>query len=487
MSSSPIRIVERASPHESLLHIDEDFPRPQAVDVLLRSENAHLLQYVVRDPFGSHVFPGTTGCSREQFLQSLQVDLEKQNPYFLWATIPLCKYHCHFCQFPIVVSKRDAVAFREQARHWVDQNIAEARLWLAQVPALRDAPVGEFCLFGGTPTLLPDDLLAELLDFYQSNFGFNAQTTIRIEGSPDSLTSDKLALLLEKGCTKITYGIQSFDGRLVALAGREHTADEAMAVVRHAFRLGFERVDGDLIYGLLGQSVEGFCRDVQQMLELGYSTVVMTKLHLRPFGETGTAIAGVPARWQSPAIRERMTREGHRWPSLGAQYQMREAAVTMLEDAGLSEYPTMYFQKPEIGCGRWKALVLDQDRQFAEVGIGLGASSAAGRCSASIATQPGEYLDAISKGDLPLLSLEMSHDEEIAGSIRRALTTCQPIRDDLHRTRFAGSSIFDQRWKPVFQSLKRRGLATMQPSAGTIALTSVGKTLVEAIVNTEIR
>ncbi|WP_226383324.1 radical SAM protein [Burkholderia mayonis] len=487
MASSPIRMLERVSSRESLLLVDEDYPRPRAADVLCRPENDHLLRYVVRDPFGSHVFPGARECSRERFLQSLQAELEGQNPYFLWATIPLCKYHCYFCQFPIVMRKHDEAAFHEQARNWVDLNIAEARLWLALVPALRDAPVGEFCLFGGTPTLLPNELLAELLDFYRSNFGFNADTTIRIEGSPDSLSSDKLALLHKKGCRKITYGIQSFDDRLVALAGREHTSDEAREVVRRAFLSGFERVDGDLIYGLLDQRVEGFCHDVRQMLELGYSTVVMTKLHLRPFGETGTAIAGVPARWQSPASRARASREGHRWPSLGEQYQMREAAVALLEDAGRFEYPTMYFQKPETGCGRWKSLVLDQDKQFVEVGIGLGASSATRRCSANVATRPGEYLDAITSGELPLELLEMSPDEEIASSMRRALTTCQPLRDDLHRARFAGSSLFDQRWKPAFQSLERRGLAAIRPGEGTVELTGVGKTLVEAIVNTEIR
>ncbi|WP_231753805.1 MULTISPECIES: radical SAM protein [Burkholderia] len=487
MSSSPILMLERVSPRESLMIVDGDYPRPRAADVLCRPENDHLLRYVVSDPFGSHVFPGTRACSRERFLQNLQAELEERNPYFLWATIPLCQYHCYFCQFPIVMRKRDAAAFREQARNWVELNIAEARLWLTRVPALRDAPVGEFCLFGGTPTLLPDDLLAELLDFYRSNFGFNAGTTIRIEGSPDSLTSDKLALLHEKGCRKITYGIQSFDDRLVALAGREHTAEEARAVIRDAFRLGFERVDGDLIYGLLDQRVAGFCHDVRRMLELGYSTVVMTKLHLRAFGETGTAIAGVPARWQSPASRARASREGHRWPSLGEQYQMREAAVALLEDAGLFEYPTMYFQKPQTGCGRWKSLVLDQDKQFAEVGIGLGGSSATRRCAANVVTRPGEYVDAIASGELPLEQSEMSAEEEIASSMRRALTTCQPLRDDWHRARFAGSSLFDQRWKPVFQSLEQRGLATMRPAEGTVALTGVGKTLVEAIVNTEIR
>jgi oxygen-independent coproporphyrinogen-3 oxidase len=293
--------------------------------------------------------------------------------------------------------------------------------------------------------------------------------------------------LHEKGCQKLTYGIQSFDDRLVALAGRQHTSQQAKTVVRKAFELGFERVDGDLIYGLLDQGVEGFCSDVQQMLESQFSTVVITKLHLRSFSETKTAIAGVSAQWQSQKARERISSNGHYWPSLGQEYQMREAAVEILERNGLFEYPTMYFQRPETGCGRWKSLVLDQDKQFVELGIGLGGSSASSGSSANITVNPREYFDAISQGTLPLEAMEMNREEQIASSIRRALSNCQPLRDDLHRQRFPESSLFDVRWKPIFCSLEDRGLASMDPRERTVALTGVGRSLVEAIINTEIR
>ena len=473
--------------HASLLGLDERYAEPEAVRVLQRPENAHLLDYVSNDPFGSHVFPGDNPSTPEEFLSDLDRELSTCEPFFLWATIPICRYHCLYCQFPIVVQPRDENEAARRARQWVDTNLREARVWLEKVPHLAQAPVAEFCLFGGTPTLLPAPELERLLDFYRTYFNFNEQTTVRVEGSPDSLTRSKLELLKRAGCQKLTFGVQTFDERLLRLSNRLHSSDEAEQAVVNANELGFARVDGDLIYGLLDQTVDGFRSDLHRMLALGFTSVVITKLHLKPFAETGTAIAGIRAPWTDELYRARLVEKGHRWPTLGEQYQMRELAVELLEAAGMLEYPTMYFQPEAVGCGTWKAYVLDQDKQRPEVGIGLGGSSATSRASANISVDPKTYFAAIDAGMLPLEARRLDRRGEIASSIRRALSTCQPLRDELHRARFAESSLFDDEWGPIFERLEQRGLALVDGSSQTIGLTKVGKSLVEAIMHTEIR
>jgi len=471
----------------SLQRLDVRYDEPEAVRVLGRPENAHLLDYVSNDPFGSHVFPGDHPSTPDEFLSDLDRELSVCEPFFLWATIPICRYHCLYCQFPIVVQPREEGEAARRARQWVDTNLREARLWLKKVPHLAKAPVAEFCLYGGTPTLLPDPELERLLDFYRTHFNFTGKTTIRVEGSPDTLTRPKLELLKRAGCHKLTFGVQTFDDRLLRLSNRLHSGEEAEQAVVNASEVGFDRVDGDLIYGLLDQTVDGFLSDLRRMLELDFTGVVVTKLHLKPFAETGTAIAGVRAAWTDELYRARLVEKGHRWPTLGEQYQMREQAVKMLEAAGMHEYPTMYFQPEAVGCGTWKACVLDQDKQRPEVGIGLGGSSATPRTSANISVNPKTYFAAVEAGELPLEAHRLDRRGEIASSIRRALYTCQPIRDDLHRARFAESSLFDGEWGPIFEGLERRGLAHVERSGRTIALTDVGKTLVEAIMHTEIR
>ena len=100
---------------------------------------------------------------------------------------------------------------------------------------------------------------------------------------------------------------------------------------------------------------------------------------------------------------------------------------------------------------------------------------------------PVRYTQAIEAGVLPLASATRFGDPaRQARSIKMALSTVQPVRDDLYRERFAGKSLFARPWGPIFESLERRGLVTLDRREGTVTLTGEGVVLVEAIMNTEL-
>ena len=91
---------------ESLLSLDPGYPRPEVLDVLADPANAHLLEYLVEDPFGAHVFPGNVpGYAPESFLADLDAQLATTAPIHLWSYIPTCAYRCRFCQYPVVLVK----------------------------------------------------------------------------------------------------------------------------------------------------------------------------------------------------------------------------------------------------------------------------------------------------------------------------------------------------------------------------------------------
>lgn len=481
-------VYSREHALESLRSLDPAYPESSTGAILAEPANDHLLQYVFAEAF-THVFPGDrTDYSPSRFFSDLDSELAHSPLFHLWIDIPLCRYRCHFCQFPILVLSHDEKQATITAKRWVDANIAEAKLWLDAVPAMRKTPVGEFCLFGGTPTAIPADELARLIDFYFEHFNFTDDTSLRAEGSPDSITREMLSVLHSAGFKILTYGIQSFDDDLLKLANRRHTGENATQAVRHARDVGFERVDGDLVWGLPGQSVAGFVSDVCRMIELAFSTIVIIKLHLRPFSEVDTAIGHQsPAAWQYPKVREHIAREGHLWPSLGQQYQMRDTAVALLEQAGYYEHPTTYFPQRWLGPERWRALNLDQDKQYPQVGIGLGGYSWSSHSEANIVRGPQEYLKSINAGEIPLEEVtSISYKEREIRSIRMAISTCQSLTEEEHRRRFPQSSLFAGPWANTFSSMQRRGLALVDHLNKTISLTPAGKTLVEAIINTEI-
>ncbi|UOZ04649.1 radical SAM protein [Amycolatopsis sp. WQ 127309] len=473
----------------SLHGLDPAWPRPAVLDVLEAPENRHLLDYVQEDPFGAHVFPGNVpGYAPADFLRDLDAQLASSAPIHLWSYIPTCAYRCRFCQYPVVLVKGKPEVTYEKAKHWVDLNIREARMWLDAVPNLAGAEVGEFNVFGGTPSLLPEPEIRRLLDFYREEFGFTADTTIRFEGDPSTFTPAKLELLRDLGCTKLSSGVQSFDDHVLELCGREHSARMCVDFVRNAQRLGFEWVSIDLMYGLLDQTLDSVRRDLDVVLENEITAVVCTKLHLASYSDTRTGVTGEkPAAWQLPSYRDKLVRDGHRWPTLGEQYQMRELLTDGLRAANYTEHPTMYFARDGLGPEKWKSIMVDQEKQEAEVAIGLGGSSSCRASEAITDVNSRRYIETVEAGRIPLGSAtRFTPDGQEARAVKMALTTLQPLQDAVHASRFPGRSLFAEPWLGKFRSLADRGLVRLDSEAGKVELTRTGEVLVEAIITTEL-
>lgn len=472
---------------DQLNRLDPNYPVPEAVTVLNRQENRHLLEYVESDPFGAHVFPGNIDdYPITQFLDSLNHQLANGKAIHLWSYIPTCRYKCHFCQYPVEVVRGAGDKVNDKLSGWVDLNIKEAKLWLKQVPNLRDVPIGEFNVFGGTPSLLPNDLIEKLLSFYKDNFNFSESTLIRFEGEPRSMTRSQLETLHKLGCRKISFGTQSFNEDILTKSGRQHSYDDCVRVVRDAKEIGIDWVSVDLMYGLLDQRVSDVEQDIKLGRSLDVEAMVCTKLHLKSYSETRTGVTGKSgAAWQNPKFREKVAAAGGYWPGLGEQYQMREVITKQL-DGLYNEYPTMYFTKMGLEPERWKWLMVDQKTQRAEVAIGLGGSSSCEKSEAINIVHPTKYQESIDNGVLPIENTtgftEIARKQR---SIVMALSTLQPLRNDLFQERFPQDSIFDGQWKPVFESLQERGFLNIDDQQETVTLTTVGKTLVEAIINTE--
>lgn len=474
---------------DSLRRADPAYPPAQIAGVLAAPENRHLLEYVTEDPFGAHVFPGNVpGYPPGDFLADLDAQLAGSGPIHLWCYIPTCSYRCRFCQYPVVLVKGQPDDVRRKAAEWADLNLREAELWLRQVPHLAAVPVGEFNVFGGTPSLLPPEAIARLLGFYRRNFNFTPDTTIRFEGDPTTLTREVLDTLAGLGCTKVSCGVQSFNDQVLAQCGRPHTAETCLQFISNAQQAGLDWVSVDLMFGLLDQTVASVEADLRQVTAAGLTAVVCAKLHLRSYTETRTGVAGEkPAAWQIAGFRDRLAREGHHWPSLGEQYQMHEVLTGGLASSGYVEHPTMYFAQRGKGPEKWKAIMADQDKQEAEVAIGLGGSSSCRASEAITTVSRDSYARSVAAGIIPLGSATRFDEAgREARAITMALSTCQPLSDRLHQQRFPGRSLFAGPWQARFQDLARRGLATPDPAAGQITLTAAGRTLVEAIINTDL-
>lgn len=466
----------------SLNDIDPNYPTPRVYDFLAHPDNSAFLEYVYNDPFGCHVFPGDIpDYPLPSFFQDMDNEIRQAKQIHLWAYIPTCRYRCHFCQYPTVILNPKAASSQIVFKDLVDYNIKEATMWLEKVPSLAQAEVGEFNIFGGTPSLLPDPELRRLMAFYRSHFNFSA-ATMRFEGEPGTLNKEYLLLLKELGFTKISFGAQSFDDRIITACGRMHSAEECVDTIYFARELGLEWVSVDLIYGMLGQSVDDVKYDMQRTLELELSHAVIAKLHMEEFMKSRTGVSGEKqSHWQRKGL---ININNMTFPGLGKQYQMREVVEEHL-NGGYGEHPTMYFHQKQREPEKWKGLITDLDKQYPEVAIGLGGSSKCTRAEAINITGYAKYKQALDEDRLPIdNSRGMSALAREVNAFKMALSTLIPVDDAVFKQRFGGNSFFDN---PVISrtldKLVEKDLVTVE--GDRVHLTPNGVTLVEAVINTQ--
>ncbi len=154
-------------------------------------------------------------------------------------------------------------------------------------------------LGGGTPSLLSAAELAVLLEALRDNFHFSADTEITLEANPDDITPPLLKSYRELGINRLSIGVQSFDDRELGFLGRRHNAAQAAQALVWAREAGFANLGVDLMYGLPGQTLEQWQKNLEAAVSYGPTHLSCYQLTLEA-GHTPGPEAGARAVPASP-------------------------------------------------------------------------------------------------------------------------------------------------------------------------------------------
>ncbi len=159
--------------------------------------------------------------------------------------IPFCTQRCGYCSFNTAPDAPGAVA------RFVPALLGEIDL-AAKAPWAAAIRLKSVFLGGGTPSLLPPEAMAAILDRLRANFPLEPSAEITVECNPESVSVERLAGYRHAGVTRISLGVQSLDDRILPALDRLHTAAQAREAFDAARAAGFSDVSADLIYGLPG-------------------------------------------------------------------------------------------------------------------------------------------------------------------------------------------------------------------------------------------
>ena len=191
--------------------------------------------------------------------------------------------------------------------------------WPAVAPfAPRTVYVG-----GGTPSALSVAELACLCDLLHRHVDLAKVEEFTFEANPGSVDAAKLELLRRRGVNRISFGVQSFQPRLLKLLGRIHGPEDGREAVRLARAAGFENVSLDLMHGLPTQSEDELRRDVAEAASLETE-------HVSAYGlsyEAGTPLCLCGGAGRSGALCRRggsaALLDGHRTVGAGGAAALR--------------------------------------------------------------------------------------------------------------------------------------------------------------------
>ena len=189
--------------------------------------------------------------------------------YIHW---PFCLAKCPYCDFNSHV--RETIDEALWGRALLTDMAREAEV--AGGEALDSVFFG-----GGTPSLMPPALVAQLLAEAERQWGFAPDIEITLEGNPTSVELANYAALAAAGVNRVSLGLQALDDATLKFLGRHHSVDEGLKAVAVA-QQHFSRVNFDLIYARPGQSSDAWQSELTRALAIGTSHLSLYQLTIEP-------------------------------------------------------------------------------------------------------------------------------------------------------------------------------------------------------------
>ncbi|TAH35782.1 MAG: coproporphyrinogen III oxidase [Alphaproteobacteria bacterium] len=199
--------------------------------------------------------------------------------YIHW---PFCKSRCPYCDYNAHVRERvDVAAFGEAL-------LQDMRYW-----AGRHNPGKLTSIFfgGGTPSLMPPELAAELIIEAKKLWGFADNIEITLEANPTSSEAKNFSALRDAGVNRLSMGIQALDDQYLKFLGRSHSATEAKEAIKLAAKY-FDRYSFDIIYARPDQTLNHWRKELEEILTLMRDHLSLYQLSVEP----QTAFATIYAR-----------------------------------------------------------------------------------------------------------------------------------------------------------------------------------------------
>ncbi|MBQ2101136.1 MAG: radical SAM protein [Lachnospiraceae bacterium] len=206
-----------------------------------------LAQYEVHDP--------------QTVYELVKKNIEAQEELCLYVHVPFCQARCKFCEYVVMDKPKET-----DPDLYVDYLLREIEMYREMIG---DKPIVGYDLGGGTPAYLSAENLRKITESIKK-FNLKDGMYLSVETTPVIAANDleKIKVLRELGYNRISMGFQTVSPKLLESLGREGSEFIYEKAVQNIRKVGFDRLNIDLMYGFLNQTDEDFANTVKYTIAM---------------------------------------------------------------------------------------------------------------------------------------------------------------------------------------------------------------------------
>lgn len=185
------------------------------------------------------------------------------SPLSLYVHVPFCSSPCFYCGCNRVITRQ-----RGEGEQYLRNLYREVEMLAPLFDA--DREVLQLHFGGGTPNYLDSEQMQELLASLGRRFTLsrNPEREFGIEIDPRFADGDYILLMGDLGFNRLSVGIQDFDPAVQEAVNRVQSVAETREVIDAARLAYFRSISVDLIYGLPRQTLAGFTRTLETVIDM---------------------------------------------------------------------------------------------------------------------------------------------------------------------------------------------------------------------------
>ena len=349
----------------------------------------------------------------------------------LYLHFPFCFNKCSYCDF------YKELYSKELEQKFFDALKTETELASDQLKkSYHSIKLSSIFIGGGTPSVATLERLEDWLNLLREKFEVPKGIEFSFECNPESITQEKLERLQELGITRPTYGVQTFDKKLLKILDRKHNPHDTQQAVYMTNALRFKQFGLDLIFGIPKQTSKILKEDLDQLLNLNPPHISYYQLTL----EEGTR------------LKNRVDAGEFQMEPQEMMASLFRIGCEKFKEAGYTHYEVSSFAKPGSECHHNIAYWQGDDY----LGLGPAAHSFIDGERFFNPSSLVEYKMALDQKQLPRTIDLSGIEERMVETIMLGLRTMWGISKNKFRHKFE-TELEDQLDQPAFEKLLNSG------------------------------